>query len=547
MIDNTLFITFFVILLSSYIDQINGQTSYNSSTIPGRVYPGCALTGDKLYCYGGYSGNPVNNNGIVYTNAFNDHLELDLTAFNSFTSFDPSKIQWTTKANTINANAIPASAHIATTTLSDGSYVMYGGMGGNNQLIDFPLARYHPGSNTWDNIPIPNNNYYLRSQIVNLGNDSVWFFAGTIRTVGQTPQFMLSVYDFKSGNWPVQISYPGDCPIDHTANLVNGIIYIIGGGYLQASNNRTYQMTPANYVQTYNTMDGSWGNFTATGNEPTERCFHTTVTTSDNKYLIMYGGMIPLGSLFQKSTDVYYVLDLEQKSFKNFSLGNPPQSNTAVRFGHYAAIYKTNYLLLAFGYNDLTSPAESFSVLNIQNVFEPSWVTLPDKNNNNNNNNGSSNSTDTNHPSNDVNLKTVIPAVVVPVTVALLGIAVGVFLFMRHRKKKQQKAFVLEQEDPRKTLDNHDYGNLISGGDEEATTVRESNPSRSVKNDHDVNNPLIVNDYQKNHTNNSTYSQHDNNTITYGRASLQSDSLPNPGTTKPFEADPVTVTKPFEP
>ncbi|CAO3619603.1 unnamed protein product [Cunninghamella blakesleeana] len=521
-----------ITLLFHHVYQVDGQ----SNNIPGRVYPGCALSNDKLYCYGGFSGNPIDNNGLTYTNTFTDYLELDLAAFDNFTSFNSSNIQWTKRANDINGVPIVGAADIATTTLSDGSIIMYGGR--SNRLIDFPFARYNPHSNTWNSVSIPNNTYYLRSRIVNLGNDSIWMFGGDIRVIGQTPEVMLRVYDFNSGSWPVSLPLLGDSPIDHTSTIVNGIIYLIGGGFLQASSNRTYKMTPFTYIQTFNTMDSSWGNFTATGNVPTNRGLHSTVATSDNKYLIIYGGIVPSSSLFQKSKDVYCVLDIENRSFKNYSLSNPPGSNTPERFGHFGTIYKSNYLLLAFGYNDLTSAAENLNVLNIQNVYEPSWVALPANTPINNNN--TSNSTESNPSSNEVNLKTVVPAVVVPVTVALLGIAVGAFLFIRQRKKRQQKAFILEKEDPRNMMDHQEYGNLLQGEIQEdkggaVTTVKESNASSSVKTDYQTQNTLVMNEYQSN----------DHQTILYGKADLPNDNIPDSLLVKPFESNPTT--KPFEP
>ncbi|CAO3619595.1 unnamed protein product [Cunninghamella blakesleeana] len=500
------FVLIFISLLFNHIHKTNGQ----SNKVTGRLYPGCALSGDKLFCYGGFSGLPENNNALTYTNTYTDHLELDLTLFGNLTTFNSSKIQWNGRSNIINGSPIIGAADIATATLSDGSYIMYGGR--SNHLIDFPFARYNPQSDTWNR------------------NDKIWMFGGDVRAQGQTPLLRLSIYDFKIGSWSTLQPYVGNPPADNTVTLVGSTIYLLGGANIQFGENGGFRLTPFNYIQTFNTIDSSWGNITTNGDRPTDRCFHSTTLTNDNKYLLVYGGIIPNSQRFAKSEDAYYVYDIQNNVFKYVSLGPPPQSNTAVRFGHFAAIYKSKFMLLAFGYNDLTTAADNLNVLNIQDPFSPSWVAYPTDTPTNNNNNNIQTSA-----SNDVNIKTVVPAVVVPVTVALLGIAVGVFLCIRRRKKKQQNAFVLEQQDPRKALDNQDYSHLVALEDG-TNTVKGSDPSHPATSGLETSNPLTINQHQSNNNN--------SNTVIYGKADLPNSDIQNNHFTKPFETNPTI--KPFE-
>lgn len=119
--------------------------------------------------------------------------------------------------------------------------------------------------------------------------------------------------------------------------------------------------------------------------------------------------------------DVTYVYDYVNNTFTSISLPTSSSQNNN-RFGHFGNfkfirnMYKnhylsdsfffffqlatilnqSNYLLLAFGFNDIdTGTANTINILNVADPYHPSWVTQtivsptssPSNNTNNNNNN----------------------------------------------------------------------------------------------------------------------------------------------------------------
>ncbi|CAO3640781.1 unnamed protein product [Cunninghamella echinulata] len=230
----------------------------------------------------------------------------------------------------------------------------------------------------------------------------------------------------------------------HTATLANnGIIYTMGGDFKGNAEakivNSVFKM-----IITYDTKKLAWGTIYATGQIPTNRGLHTTTLTTDGKYLLVYGGTLLLYTGLLASKDVYFIFDISTNSFTQVILPKNELSlnNINARFGHSAALYNSTYLILSFGFRDASVPAESLSILNISDPKNPVWATSL---------------TTSNIPNIETNSNILIPAILVPVGTALLGTAVGLLLFIRHRKRKQKKAFVLEQEDPRKRDDNAIY------------------------------------------------------------------------------------------
>ncbi|CAO3619611.1 unnamed protein product [Cunninghamella blakesleeana] len=465
----------FIFLLSS--------TIIHCQSIPGRLYPGCSLSGDHIYCYGGYTGTTINN-GVSYTNTVNDVLELDLTPFNAFNNnqFDKSKIKWNNKSMNPSMGSVVESSVVA---VSDGSILAYGGRVADNNTL--PFSHYNPQSNTWNEISLPNKTYYIRTQAVNLGDDKIWIWGGFFGSGITQSTDMLFIYDYKTNTWPTAQPFTGNVSVDHTATLVNNHIYIIGGATTNAviAQKKTKYMNNLNSIKTYNTVDGSWNSFTANGANPSGRTAHSTVATDDKKYLLIYGGSLVYSSRFQICTDVYYVYDIEKNNLQQVSLPDHPQLSMTTRFGHYSIVYKSNYLLLVFGYNDLNTPADSLNVLNIQNPYLPRFISSVGNDNSTNGGSTTINNTTINQSSGGLDLKTIIPAIVVPVVVVLVaGISIGLFCFYRHRQKRQKKAFQLVKEDPRKILENQDMHNNNSNGDsntDESTVYKYGTPYNESK------------------------------------------------------------------
>ncbi|CAO3619647.1 unnamed protein product [Cunninghamella blakesleeana] len=402
-----------ILVLSTQIHLVYGQSDDNP--VPGRVLPGCALTDNKIYCFGGFAGSSTNN-GVNYINKLNDHIELDLSAIGNFSSIDKSKIRWVNKSNNINGTPLGKVGQSATAVVSDGSYLAFGGRPSANNT--YPFAVYHPQSDQWTSISLLNNSFTINTNIVNLGNDQIWIWGGEIPGIISSTENMLYIYDYKLNTWPTVQVFTGNVSHDHTATLVNNIVYIIGG-FSSAGNNPIIEMS---IFKTYNTIDGTWGSITTTGSKPFDRAYHTTVATNDNKYLIIYGGGRPLKSGFESVNDVYYVYNIEKQSLQGVDLLPAPGLTTSRRFGHYATIYNTNYLLLVFGYIDKDTQAnENINVLNIQNVYEPTWspfATITDD------------STQIiNSENKGVGANIIVPAVVVPVVVVLLVIYIYIYIY----------------------------------------------------------------------------------------------------------------------
>lgn len=138
-----------IILSCHFILEVDCQAS-------GRNVPGCALINDHIYCYGGFAGSS-NNNGIDFTGELNENLELDLTVFGDFSIFDKSKVKWNFNPKSINGSVLPSAGQAATTSLSDGTILFYGGRGATPNSM--PFIHFDPKTSTWNNISVPNNTY----------------------------------------------------------------------------------------------------------------------------------------------------------------------------------------------------------------------------------------------------------------------------------------------------------------------------------------------------------------------------------------------------
>ncbi|CAO3640379.1 unnamed protein product [Cunninghamella echinulata] len=405
--------------------------------------PGCALLQTKIYCYGGFTKYQINDYGPYYSNALNDHLTLHLQPLGNLSHFNEFLIQWKPVSNTYNGVALPNIGNSATATLSDNSYILYGGSEntfGNCPNLTYPFLHYDPKTDTFKTFPmLANNTYASRLQLVNTGNDAIWIWGGGLNSTGWQYTFDYGIFNYKTSSWSNMNINVGSIRIDHTATLAgNGLIYILGG-YFKANETETIYLSEFSRMYTYDTLNSKWGNFNGNGQIPTNRGLHTTTASADGKSLLIYGGSQVLVSGLTVATDVFFIYDIASNAFSEVRLPKDElsSSNNNARFGHFATLYNSTYLILSFGYRDTNSPAESLSILNIADPKNPVWATAlsaPDT------------PTD---GSGGTDSKILIPAIVVPVVVVLLGAAVGLFFFIRHRRKQKENAFILEQQDPR--------------------------------------------------------------------------------------------------
>ncbi|CAO3636941.1 unnamed protein product [Cunninghamella blakesleeana] len=421
------------------------------NTIKPRNAPACALVQNKIFCYGGNTAYKIISNQGQYTDAVSELVSLDLTPFNNFTTFNESMVQWNIVTNYQGAGLLQALFGASgATILSDESMVIWGGnpnSGGIN--LNNPFLNYNPQANTWRSLPLPNgNNYTSQTVIVNIGNDQIWTWGGSVNnTRGAEVANVVNIFDFKSNSWINQGFFTGPIRTDFSATLAsNGLIYLIAGTYRYA-NSTSFDYVNPNTIYTYNTTSLGWGVLVAQGNIPTRRVSHTVVESSDHQYLLLYGGRFSVSSGSSSIDDIYYVYNIAQNNFTNVKLPTGAGNNN--RYSHFATIYNQDKLLLAFGYSDTNTPADYLSVLNVANVYSPVWVAAPT--NPPPTNNGTENNSTNDGGSGGGGLSTdkLIPTVIVVVVVVIGGI-IGAFFFFRHRKNKKRKQFVLEAEDPRR-------------------------------------------------------------------------------------------------
>ncbi|CAO3620503.1 unnamed protein product [Cunninghamella blakesleeana] len=338
-------------------------------------------------------------------------------------------------------------------TFSNDSYFMYGGWNSGNdidQFIDHPFVSYNTVSNTWSSIPLPQaNNYNSEIQVINLPNNhTFWIWGGSLNSSGNQAPNILRQYNYQTNQWLPDTLIQGSLArSDHTATLAsNGIIYIIGGGIIPQSDKADFGYVPLKTILTYNTQNSQWQTLNATGDTPSSRIYHTTNLIPDTTKMIILGGVFfdhsssPVGPCL----DSCFIYDYVANNYQRCNL--PSNSNiSSTRFGHSATIYKSNYLIVNFGFVAQDKGANSIDVLNITNTLNPTWVISSSNNSNGDLNNGN-NSYSSGHGS----LSTgALIAIIVVIVVLVIALVIALVFFIRHRRKQRREMFILEQDDPR--------------------------------------------------------------------------------------------------
>ncbi|KAI9302147.1 hypothetical protein BJ944DRAFT_251742 [Cunninghamella echinulata] len=457
------------LLLFIYFCNIIINTNGQAGQLSGRLSPGCVLIQSKIYCFGGFTLFNLGELGPYFTGSVNEHISLDLQPLGDLLQYNQSNIQWKPVSNIYKGLSLTNLGDVATVGLTDNTYIMYGGSGTTeyeNLNISHPFLHYSPQNDLWSELPLmPNNTYSSRMELVNLGDDSICVWGGTLNSSGNAYTYDYGIFNYRTKSWINMHINTGEIRVEHTATLASdGLIYIIGG-YFKANETALIYLAQFNNIFTFDTKNSKWGTITASGNLPTSRGLHTTTATADGKSLLIYGGAQLLVAGATIASDIYYVFDCAARTFTHVRLPNSPSSTNNARFGHSATLYNSTSLLLLFGFYDAGSSAESLSILNVADPKNPVWATPLVSSNVTTKFNGSDG------PSSNV----LIPAIVVPVVVVLLGAAIGLFLFIRHRKRKQKNAFVLEQQDPRKSTDQPEYSKLFS---DESTNVNTNSTGR---------------------------------------------------------------------
>ncbi|CAO3620370.1 unnamed protein product [Cunninghamella blakesleeana] len=410
-----------------------------------RIYPSCSLLGDYLHCFGG----GINEIGETVLKdigeSTNSHVVLDLKAFDGFQNPNSSTAKWSSAPSTINNNNLSPRAHGATTSISsNNSFVILGGYNNYNtksNTLEFPFIKYDASSRQWLALPPPPH-YTANVSIVNIENDQIW--AWGLDSNNDAYPGILSVFNISNYTWsqPFSMNMP-EGRFGHTATLDNkGIIHIIGGYFP-----RMGSMPHLRTVSTFNTGTYQWNTFNTTfisdfpPDMDVSKMYHTATLVPNTDLLIVYGGMVVESGQRKAAGDPYYIYDISNNTFTHIPLTDIDYTLT-FKYGHSAAIYK-NYLLLSYGNNvkRLNAFTASLAVLNITNPIKPELVYMTDPK-------------ITNLQTKDGLTKGEIAAIVIGVTLGI-SIIIGVFIYVRYKKRKQRKAFILEQEDPRRDLGNY--------------------------------------------------------------------------------------------
>ncbi|CAO3653876.1 unnamed protein product [Cunninghamella echinulata] len=241
-----------------------------------------------------------------------------------------------------------------------------------------------------------------------------------------------------------QTPFSGPLGIDYTATLASdNIIYIIGGVFKRSG---LLAQSDFDVITTFDTKSLKWEKFQANGSDPTPRIGHSTIEVPGTKLLIIYGGRRYGSITDSRLNDYYYVYDITRHVFTPCGTAD----KTKTRFGHFATIYKSRYLLLSFGYVNKNKTADSLTVIDVNDPYVPVWLSSVSNDNETNSNN----ETEKKEVVPILNLDKLIPAIVVPIVVVILGVGIGIFFYIKHRtRKSKENNFVLEDQDPRRTLE----------------------------------------------------------------------------------------------
>ncbi|CAO3648497.1 unnamed protein product [Cunninghamella blakesleeana] len=406
------------------------------SKIISRKYPACTLVHHTIYCFGGTKVIETSSIGNPF---LNDHIALDLTQFQKgFTQFNRSNIQWKTLSNKINykngtkellfefyALSTPLLS-LSSSGNNNGGYLLYSkGNLGLNEEQDHPLIKYDIHLNKWFPIPLPSGYNYSTSQdsLINLGNDTFWIWEG--ETPKKDGQYVINIFNYLTNTWATY----------YTKNFASDKSGII----------------PA-----FDTLSSEWVDIKYTGDKITYKSYHTVTEYPDKDLLIVFGG------LFSSNDKIYLLFDIKTNVTKYVTIpllvdenNISSYENTNERYGHYATLYDSNYLVLIFGFKVENVAADHVSILNVANPFAPFWVTENMMSIDHNNNNtdplikhGSIDWEEKNNSHERLSKTAFVVVVTVPLLITIILFIVGIIL-IRQRINEQRKIKTLEKEDPR--------------------------------------------------------------------------------------------------
>ncbi|CAO3641892.1 unnamed protein product [Cunninghamella blakesleeana] len=409
-----------------------------------RGWAGCSLVQSTIYCYGGFSA--YNRNGY-YNNALSEHISLDLSTFNDFSDFQYSQVQWQTVKQSTQVFQESKARVASASILSKNAYLIYGGFisANNPNSLAIPFQAFDTSNSAWINLPLsPGNKYRTDSTLVNIGNDTIWIWGGSLNSTGTYSQNVVNVFDYKSSQWAGQFFYNFPMRQTHTATMAgNGIIYVLGGGSLKNATGLPFAYANFNDVLTFDTQSTQWNSISGTGDQPSQRDSHSTVQIPNTTYLLTYGGAKNEPNGLKAVDDSYVLFNFVNNSFTIVNLTSQNESNK--RYGHFATMYQSNLLILVFGFVDGNSGADSFRILNVTDILNPVWFS----NNNQSEISGVAAS--------GLSTGQMVGIIIGVIAVSLIAAISGWFFFIRYKRRQKKEEFILEQEDPRKNFGNNEY------------------------------------------------------------------------------------------
>ncbi|KAF7720999.1 hypothetical protein EC973_005636 [Apophysomyces ossiformis] len=351
-----------------------------------RFNGGCALVGQKIYCYGGRS-----SIGGTSLQSLNDHYSLDISKdFNVSTSYT----QWTALPSQnfeLEKNCLFPIVPLRRVT----GYLIYGGLGQNNtRALVNKTTVYHADTDTWTTVDT--KTYQVRGALAALdASDRIWVWGGVSEKATGYPNGIgywdaFSIID-ASFMWQgvSRVTYlPQNVRrIGSTATMSsdNNIIYYIGGynAFMDSSINQTapafpnpYTLNPARMsdILTFDTVKVAWTLNTANGDKlPTPRQYHTAVQLPNSDLIAIYGGAAPSDPDDPRATadDYFYTLNTTNFIWTQITdLG--PLQGAGPRFGH-SAILHNNSMLILFGMDSRGQERNDFHVMD---VVHWKWTSL---------------------------------------------------------------------------------------------------------------------------------------------------------------------------
>ncbi|CAO3647947.1 unnamed protein product [Cunninghamella blakesleeana] len=413
----------------------------------GRTFPACITINLVIYCVGGLY---YWDGTLKPVQLLNDHISFSLSQLdnyhdNNFSFFKPSTLPWKNLSNINHSTGkeIPPISYSITFPLnSTKGYVLYDGLelydNYTKNYPEYPRMKYNIEGDIWTSLQTSNDKRdKAETDVINTGNGVAYKKDSTaLEEEYNTTDNTIADYKFTKYIWPDIYNPDPMIPIGlfhiggSSSTLIENYVYRIGGyrnGYYNGGNmGGSYQRM--GFVIKYDTIKLEGIYLNAGGPSPSSREAHTATYLSNKNLILIYGGFRVLDTSYNHVEDNYVIYNVTSNSYIEVDESLPYQ-HSKKRYGHYATLYNSNYLLLAFGMVEYNRSADIINMINITDPLKPVWIVNVD-NSLTNNNTGLTNTT-----------LTIIS--VISTVVGLIIMAVIIY----YLKQRLQ----LEKEDPRKS------------------------------------------------------------------------------------------------